>query len=262
MLAEPAHHQGSNPGQLTLAGTDRLAATRRPADWDLRLYTSFLYATEKLDGDAARIDLTEAGRIRNYGLNGYVEHRFDRRFAASALVGVQRLDFMGGAGGEQTIWSFADTQVAGRYARALGSWSLAMIVGIKLPGTYPESEATGAKQIDQESKLLLVIPRLGTDAVSLLVGAGYKLRFSGIQDEVTPTAYMPVRIGRLVAAPLLTGGVAVGGGALAKDALTAGATLAWALRSDFELTAGFYQTIYGHNVVVASIASLGIAAEL
>lgn len=262
MLAEPAHHQGSNPGQLTLAGTDRLATAHRPADWDLRLYTSFLYATEKFDNEATRVDLTGAGRIRNLGLNGYVERRFGRGFAASALVGVQRLDFAGDAGDEQTIWSLADTQISGRYARALGTWSLALLVSVKLPGTYPESEATGAKQLDQESKLLLVIPSLGTDAVSLLVGAGYKLRFSGIQDELTPTVYLPIRLRAVKLAPLLTGGIAIGGGALAKDALAAGATFAWALRPKFELTAGYYQTIYGHNVVLARVASLGIAAEL
>lgn len=99
--AEPAHHQGSNPGQLTLAGTDRLGQ-RRLADWDLRLFTSFLDATEKFDDDAALADLSAGGRVRNYGLNSYVEYRIDKRWAASALVGVQRVDIMGGSGGDQT----------------------------------------------------------------------------------------------------------------------------------------------------------------
>lgn len=259
--AEPAHHQGSNPGQLTLAGTDRLAR-RRLADWDVRLFTSFLHATEKFDDDAALADLSSGGRVRNYGLNSYAEYRIDRRWAASALVGVQRVDVMGGSGGDQTLWSLSDSQIAGRYTRALGGWSIAMIAGLKIPGTYPENEATGAKQIDQETKMLLIIPRMGSDAVSLLVGAGYKLRFSGLQDEITPTVLVPVRAGALTLAPVLTGGIAVGAGSLAKDALAAGVTFAWRLRADFELTAAYYQTIYGHNVVAARIATLGLAAEL
>lgn len=260
--AEASHHQGSNPGQVSLAGVDRLAADERTHPLDLRIFSSFLHASEKLDADARRVEMESGGSIRNYGLNAYGEYRFSRRWAASLLTGVQRLDIDAPIG-DDTIWSLSDTQISARFEWALSPVvSLAGAVSVKLPGTYPESEATGAKQIDQETKVFVVVHRLGSDHVSLVAGLGYKLRLSTIQDEITPTLLIPVRAGPFIIAPALTGGVAIGLGAQAKDALSPGVTLAYRVSSTLEINGAYFQTIYGHNVVVAHIATLGVAARL
>jgi hypothetical protein len=260
--AEVSHHQGSNPGQISLAGVDRLSDEKRAAPLDLRLWTSFLHASERLDADARRVELLGGGSIRNYGLNGYAEVRIGDAAAVSLMTGVQRLDIDSPDAGE-TICSLSDTQLSARLSWHLNPGvSLIGAIAVKLPGTYPESEATGAKQIDQETKFLVAVHRLGSDHVSLVAGLGYKLRLSGIEDELTPTLLIPVRVGRLTVAPALTGGVAIGLGGQAKDALSPGLTLAIRVSRAVEIHAGYHQTLYGHNVVAAHIATLGAGARL
>ncbi len=260
--ADVSHHQGGSPGQLSLVGVDRLALTEQEHTTDLQLFGSFLHASEKLDGNAQRVALEGGGSIRNVGFNIYGEYRFARGWAASLLTGVQRLD-VDMPGAPDTIYSVSDTQISGRYTRDVSpAVSVTAAVSVKLPGTYPESEATGVKQIDLETKLLAAVHRLGSDHVSLVVGLGYKLRLSTIQDEITPTLLIPVRAGRFTTAAGIMGGIAIGNGSLKKDTLALGATLGFRISPVTELTAAYYQTIYGHNVVAAHIATLGVAAKL
>lgn len=259
--AEASHHQGTNPGQLSVAGVDRLAGAERPPLLDVRVFTSFLHASEKLDDDATRVPFSAGGSIRNLGLNVYVGAQVSDAFSASVFTGVQRLEIDSATGGD-TIVSLADTQLTLRYRVPLATQ--VDVIGAattKIPGTYPESEATGTKQVDQEAKVLVAIKRLGSDHVALVAGLGYKLRLSTIQDEITPTLLIPIRLGRLTATPSLTGGIAIGAGARANDALTTGLTLSVRLFPRVGVDGGYYQTLYGHNVVAAHAATLGVATS-
>ncbi len=262
--AEASHHQGASPGQVAVLGIDRLAAGHvAPSDWELRTFGSFLTASERLDASADRVPLTAGGSLQNYALNVYAERRFGERWAASVLLAGQALH-IDGAQTSDTIWSLSDSYATGRYTLPIEGGALTGLIAVKVPGTYPESEATGAKQVDQETRLLLSVHELGTPRLSLLVGVGYKLRFSGIEDEVLPTLVLPVRLTpALTATASLSGGIAIGGaGGTPKDTLTPGLTLSFAATRSAEVFASYYRTVFGHNVVDAHIATLGVSLGL
>lgn len=261
---EASHHQGASPGQVAVLGIDRLAAGHvAPSDWELRTFGSFLTASERLDASADRVPLTSGGSIQNYALNVYAERRFGGGWAASVLVAGQALH-VDGAQTSDTVWSLSDSYATARYTLPVEGGALTGLIAVKVPGTYPESEATGAKQVDQETRLLFSLHELGTPSLSLLVGVGYKLRFGGIEDEVLPTLVLPVRIApAFTATASLSGGIAIGGaGSVPKDSLTPGLTLSFAVTRSAELFASYYRTVYGHNVVDAHIATLGVALGL
>lgn len=259
--ADVSHHQGSTPSQMAPTGVERLADEK-----DSRLYVrpffSFLTATRKLDGAGNRTELGSAERISNYALNVFGEWRLGERTAVSALVAVQHLAIRAQAGTTR-VTSLADSFVTGRYALPLGWGALALLAGVKVPGSYPESEATGAKQVDVESRAVLVIDRLGWSRLSAVVGVGYRLRTSVIADEVLPMLILPVRVVEgLTIAPTVTGGVAVGAGSVKKDSLAGGAMLTVRATRRIEVVAAYFRTIFGHNVVDAHVATLGVGLSL
>ncbi|MEK6606861.1 MAG: hypothetical protein AABZ30_04295 [Myxococcota bacterium] len=256
--AEASHHQGASPGPMSLAGLDRLASTQMQQNWDTRAFFSYLDATRKFGHDGTRAPLVGDGSVRNLGVNGFVERRFGDRWAASVLTGGQMLRVRA-SGTTDTVWSLADSVLTGRVALPVGAAHVAIPVSLKIPGTYPESEATGAKQIDQETRIVIAVPAV-LPRVSLVAGVGYKLRLGGIADEITPALIVPVLlIDRLTATLLATGGIAVGPGTR-KDSLAPGAMLTWRMTGSLDLSAAYYRTIYGHNVVDAHIATLGVGA--
>lgn len=252
--AEPSHHQGASPSQLSTAGIDNLTREERPT-WDLRAFVSVLYANEKLDGAGDREALAGDGSITNYALNLFGEARFLRAFAASVLVPVQHLSIKGIE--DDSFWSLGDTFFQLRYTREFGHASASGLVALKVPGTYPESEATSARQIDQETKLLVAWHHLGGSRLALVAGVGFKVRTGGISDEITPTVLMPVRLGQSwTISPSFAGGVAVGRGE-PKDSLLAGIHLTWQALELLEVFASYGRTVWGRNVVDAHIVSAG-----
>jgi hypothetical protein len=259
---EASHHQGANPGQVSLAGVDSLAERDLESRWDLRAYTSFLTASDKLDDSAERVPLANGGSVQNYGLNAFAEYRFTGRIAASVLTGAQAL-VIHGDGTMETVWSMSDSFLAGRYTLPLGWGSLSGVASVKIPGTYPESEATGAKEVDQENKLLLAVHETGVRGLSVLVGVGYRFRLMDIKDELTPTLVVPLRLtDAWTVTAAFTGGIAMGAGDTRKDTLTPGGTLSYRASPKLELSAAYYRTVYGHNVVSAHIATAGVALGL
>lgn len=94
----------------------------------------------------------------------------------------------------------------------------------------------------------------------MLVGVGYKLRLSSIEDEITPTFMLPVRLtNALTLTAVFTGGIAIGMGTQAQDALTSGGIVAYRFNSAWEIHAAYYRTFWGHNVVSAHVVTAGIA---
>ena len=257
---EPSHHTGSNPGQVSPAGMDSLAKPRRDR-WDVRTLAAFLTADRMFDDAGERAPLAAAGGIQGYSLTAYVEYQVATRWALSASTGGQLLliDGMTGVTGGDTVWSLTDSYVAGRFTHPVRWGSASLIASVKIPGTYPESEATGTKQLDQETKVVLAVHELGSPRVSIVVGAGYKLRLGGIKDEITPSIVVPVRVtAAWTATASLMGGIAVGHG-LAKDTLAPGLNVAFRVRSGMAVWAAYFRTVYGHNVVDATIAQAGFA---
>lgn len=256
---EASHHQGSNPGQVSVAGMDRLAQPDLDR-WDVRALAAFLTADRKFDDGGQRVALTDDAAIQSWSVTGYLEYRLARRWALSASTGGQLL-LIDGATSEDSVWSLTDSYAGGRFTYPLGrDWgSVSLVANVKIPGTYPESEATGAKQVDQETKAVLAIHELGSPRVSLVVGAGYKVRLGGIKDELTPTLVVPVRLtGAWTATASLTGGIGVGPGQ-AKDTLTPGLNVAYRVGDGLEIWAAYFRSVYGHNVVDATIAQVGFA---
>lgn len=258
--AEPSHHQGSNPGLISIAGVDRLASKDTPAGFEVRAFASYLKADQKFDTNGDQAALGGNGSVQNQGLNLFAEYRAQAGWAASLLTGGQYLDIKSSAG-DQSIWSLSDSTASGRYTIPLANFgTLSGVLGVKVPGTYPEKESTGAKQIDQETKFILAIHNTGIERLAVLVGVGYKLRLSSIEDEITPTLMLPVRLtGALTITPVFTGGIAIGMGTQAQDALTTGGIVAYRFSSAWEIHAAYYRTVWGHNVVSAHIVTAGVA---
>lgn len=254
--AEASHHQGSNPGQLSPTGLDRLVSEELPA-LELRGLVSFLTAGGKFDDSGSRVVLAEGSRIWSTALTGFVEYRFKRYWAVSALVGGQLL-VIEAPEGTRTVTSLADSVASGRFTVPWRFLSATLMLSVKAPGTYPESEATGPKQFDLEPKVVVAFRETGIPRLSAAVGLGYKVRLSGIADELTPFVLLPVRLSRRwTLSASLTGGVAVGSG-LAKDTIAPGLSVGFRPAPRIEIGAAYYRSVYGHNVVEGDIAVISI----
>ncbi|MBI2394876.1 MAG: hypothetical protein HYV09_35230 [Deltaproteobacteria bacterium] len=256
-----SHHQGSSPAQMSPTGVERLV-DEKPSTFYLRPFLSFLTAAGKLDQAGNRVALGSGTRISNYAVNLFGELRLGERWAVSALVAGQHLAIEGPSG-TQRVTSLSDSFATGRYAVPLGWGTFAVFAGVKVPGTYPESEATGAKQFDVEGRTVLAVDRLGWSRLSAVVGVGYRLRTSGIADELLPMLLLPVRVlDALTIAPTVTGGIAIGAGSLKKDSLIGGVVVTLNATKRLELVGAYYRTIFGHNVVDAHVGTLGVGVSL
>lgn len=258
--AEASHHQGSNPGLVSIAGVDRLASKEISSGFEMRAFASYLKADQKFDTNGDRASLGGNGSVQNQGLNLFTEYRAQAGWAASLLTGGQHLNIKSSVG-DQSIWSLSDSTGSGRYTLPLTHiGTLSGVFSVKVPGTYPERESTGAKQVDQETKLFLAIHNTGIERLSVLIGIGYKLRLSSIEDEITPTLMLPVRLtSALTLTAIFTGGIAIGMGTQAQDALTTGGMVAYRFSPAWEFQAAYYRTVWGHNVVVADVVTAGVA---
>lgn len=257
--AEASHHTGSNVAQFGVTDLQSLSRTRT-TDWDVRVFTTALFTSGKFDDAGNRTSLGEGNGISNYGLNAFFERRLGERFAVSALVAGQVL-VIDQPTGSQTITSLSDSLLSGRYTVPFSWGSLSAVATVKLPGTYPESEATGAKQIDAEAKVVVALPRL-LARVSPLIGVGYKLRLSAIMDELTATLAVPVDLGfGLTATAFMTGAVPVGPGT-AKNTVLPGANLAWRFTEAGEVAVSYSRTVAGRNVVEANVFMASLLWEL
>lgn len=258
--AEASHHQGPSAGQVVAgtvtAGVESLTEAELPS-WEVWLFPSLLTATRSYGDTASLVPLTGADRISSHALNAYVERRVGSSWGASVLAAFQHLAFDRSAGSD-TVTSLSDVFLSVRHTDRWSWGSLSAVATVKVPGTYPESALTSAKQTDVEGKVLAAVPL--ASSVSAVVGAGYKLRLGGIKDEVTATAVLPVRLGeRFVVTPSVTGGFPIGLGEVAKNTVTPGIGVEWRATQGMGFTAAYYRTVYGRNVVDASIFMIGIA---
>jgi hypothetical protein len=185
----------------------------------------------------------------NYALNLLAERRLGQRWHLSALSGWQLLDLRDAAGTSH-VSSLTDSFLSARYAVPVSWGALSAITSVKVPGTYPESSLTSTKQLDAEVGGLATIA--AWSRATFVIGAGYKVRFGGVQDEVTATVLVPVRVvDRLSITPLLVGAVPIGIGEVARNSVTAGGSLAFRLTSAVELSAAYYRTVLGRNVALS-----------
>lgn len=260
--AEASHHQGSSSAQVVPVGVDGLTGGT-DARWSLRVFGSFLTADRRFDGGGERVVLSGGGRVDNLAMNLLVERRLGDRWAVSALAAAQRLAITS-PDAPVTNWGLGDSFVASRCSLLPRSWGSVLALGtVKIPGTYPEGEGTGAKQVDVEGKALLSLPRLGGPWASLIVGLGYKLRLGAIEDEIAPTVLLDVRPAAALRITLsLTGGIAVGLGSQPKDTLAPGLAVGWQFGPRLDVWAAYYRTVYGRNVVDAHIAVAGVGLSI
>lgn len=254
--AEASHHQvGSGVSPISTLSVD--SSAQHPTEWHLRVFPSILSASDKFDDAGSRTSLLDLSRITNYSLNIFAERRFGERWSISALTAWQ-LVLMDNSGSRTEFHSLADSWLNVRYSMPNALGTLSAIGSVKVPGTYPESEATSTKQVDAEAKAAMtfvsVLPR-----VSAVVSAGYRLRLGVLKDEVTGALLLPVDVGAgLTITPMLAGAYAVGLGDLAKDAVSAGASATWILAQELQFIGSWSRTLWGRNVVVADLVTFGI----
>ena len=257
--AEASHHQvGSGVGPISTLGID--SGTQHPTDWHFRVFPSILFASDKFDDGGSRAALLDLSSVRNYSLNVFAERRFGERWFVSALTAWQLLS-MDNNGTRTEFHSLADSWLNVRYSLPNPLGTLSAIASVKLPGTYPESEATSTKQVDAEAKAAMtfvgILPR-----VSAVLSAGYKLRLGMVKDEITGALLLPVDVGAgLTITPTIAGGYAIGLGDLAKDAISAGASATWTIAQELQFIGSWSRTIWGRNVVVADLVTLGIGTS-
>lgn len=258
-FAEASHHQvGSGVAPIQGLGIDD--SGRQPTAWHFRLFPSLLSATDKFDDSGSRTSLLDLGAVRNYSLNLLAERRFGERWSVSALTAWQLL-VMDSAGATTRVNSLADAWLNVRYSIPTSLGPLSAIAGVKVPGTYPESEATSTKQFDAEAKAAMtfigILPR-----VSAVLAAGYKLRLGMVKDEVSGALLLPIDVVTGVTlTPTIAGGYAIGLGDLAKDAISAGASATWNIARELQFIGSWSRTVWGRNVVVADLFSLGIGTS-
>ena len=254
--AEASHHQaGSGVGAISTFGLESLS--QRPADWNVRVFPSILAASSKFDDDGSRTALLDLSSIGNYSLNLFAERRLGDRWAVSVLTAWQLL-LMDNGGTRTGFNSLADSWFNVRYSVPISFGSLSAIASIKVPGTYPESEATSTKQVDAEGKVAMTVARL-VPRVSAVLSAGYKLRLGMVKDEVTGALLLPLDIGAgLSIVPTIAGGYAFGLGDLAKDSISAGASATWTVAAELQFFGAWSRTLRGRNVVVANLVTFGI----
>ena len=254
--AEASHHQvGSGVGPISTLGIDSNA--QLPTEWHFQVFPSILSASDKFDDAGSRTSLLDLSSVTNYSLNIFAERRFGERWSVSALTAWQ-LVLMDNSGSQTEFHSLADSWLNVRYSIPNSLGTLSAIGSVKIPGTYPESEATSTKQVDAEAKAAMaftsVFPR-----VSAVLSAGYRLRLGMLKDEVTGALLFPVDVGAgLTITPTLAGAYAVGLGDLAKDAVSAGASATWTLAQELQFVGSWSRTLWGHNVVVADLVTVGI----
>lgn len=253
---EASHHQvGSGAGPVSTLGLD--APLQHDGAWHVRLFPSVLFASDKFDDTGSRTPLLGLSSIQNYSVNVFVERYLGERWSVSALTAWQhvRMDTEG-VGNE--FHSLADSYLNVRYSLPAASGTLFAIGSVKVPGTYPESEATGTKQVDAEGKVAIafteVLPR-----VSAVLSAGYKLRLGVVKDELTAALLLPIDVGAgITLTPVAAGGYGFGLGDLAKDSLSAGASATWTPVRKLQVLASWSRTLWGRNVAAANLVSLGI----
>ena len=267
-FAEASHHQGAAAGQVanaaaagqlqSLAGASDPPDVKSLADWQVTVFPSYLRATSAFDDTGMASSMSPGTRVENYTLNAYAERRLGDRWAVSALTGWQELRLQE-AGANRSISSLADSFLAVRHSDAM-SWGVLSAIGtVKVPGTYAESSLTSAKQVDAQIEVLAAVQPLPW--IGVVAGGGYRARFGSVQDEVTATVLVPVRFGgRLTATPSVLAAIPVGLGTVAKNSVLAGASVGWRAFDRMDLTAAYYRTVYGRNVVQADVVTLGISA--
>ena len=235
--------------------------SEHPAEWHFRVFPSILSASEKFDDAGSRTALLGLNSIKNYSLNIFAERRLGDRWAFSVLTAWQIL-LMNNNGTRTEFNSLADSWLNLRYTVPNSFGSLSAIASLKVPGTYPESEATSTKQVDAEGKIVAMIAQLAP-RVSAIVSAGYKLRLGMVKDEFTGALLLPVDIGAgLTITPTIAGGYAFGFGELAKDSVSAGASATWTLASELQLLGSWSRTLRGRNVVIGDLVTFGIGTAL
>lgn len=257
--AEASHHQvGSGVGPVPTLGID--SSEQQPTEWHFRVFPSLLSASDKFDDSGSRTSLFDLSGVRNYSLNLFAERRFGERWSVSALTAWQIL-LMDNAGVKTEFHGLADSWLNVRYSIPVSLGALSVIGSLKVPGTYPESEATSTKQLDAEVKAAMtfvgILPR-----VSAVLVAGYKLRLGMVKDEVSGAFLLPIDAGQgFTITPLIAGGYAVGLGDLAKDAISAGISATWTIARELQFIGSWSRTVWGRNVVVADLVTLGIGTS-
>ena len=226
-LAEASHHQGTSAGQiagaLNTSALQSLATSTASEEWRFTVFPSYLRATSAFDDSGMSVAMPTGTRVENYTLNAYGERRFGDRWAASALVGWQELR-MREAGVTRNVSSVADSYLAVRHSDPLSWGALSAIGTVKVPGTYPESTLTSTKQVDAQLEVFASAPLLRW--ASVVAGGGYRARFGRVKDEVTATLLTPLALGHSLAlTPTVLAAVPVGLGTVAKNAVTAAASL-------------------------------------
>jgi hypothetical protein len=125
----------------------------------VRVFPSVLFASDKFDDKGSRTPLLDLSSIRNYALNVFAERRFSERWAVSVLAAWQFV-LLDNEGASTTFNSLSDSYLNVRYSLPTSFGSLSAITSVKVPGTYPESEATSTKQIDAEGRVAMTVARM------------------------------------------------------------------------------------------------------
>jgi hypothetical protein len=258
--AEASHHTGAAAaGQvagIATAAQAQLLASEADDSWRVRIFTSYLHSSSAFNDGGSTVQMASGSRAVNYALNLLAERRLGQRWHLSALSGWQLLDLRDAAGTSH-VSSLTDSFLSARYAVPVSWGALSAITSVKVPGTYPESSLTSTKQLDAEVGGLATIA--AWSRATFVIGAGYKVRFGGVQDEVTATVLVPVRVvDRLSITPLLVGAVPIGIGEVARNSVTAGGSLAFRLTSAVELSAAYYRTVLGRNVALSDVGMFGL----
>ena len=237
-LAEASHHQGASAGQVGAATNSaqlESLTTSSQGEWRFTVFPSYLRATSAFDDGGMALSMPAGTRVENYTLNAFAERRLGERWAVSALTGWQELRLSEG-GVDRTVSSLTDSFLAVRHSDRASWGTLSAVATVKLPGTYPESSLTAAKQVDTQVELLASIRPL--EWLSIVAGGGYRLRFGGVDDELIATVLLPIGLGeRLTVTPTLLAATPVGFGEVAKNAVSAGASLGWCVYHGIDVLA-------------------------
>lgn len=257
-FAEASHHAPA-AGQLVapaIVGDARVLADAQPPDWEVRVFPSVLLSTRSFDDHGMRAPLVGADRVSLAALNAFAERRFGAAWAISAATSLQRVETTG-PGGSRAFTDVGDSFLSARHGTPLPFGNLSFAASVKIPGTYPDTALTSSKQIDAEARAILA--RGVTSRVTLAGGLGYRLRLGDVQDEITAYAAVPVRLANAwTVTGTVAGGLPVGAGVVAKNAVLPGASLEWTPTPGLAVSASYQRTVYGRNVADADVFALGI----
>lgn len=257
--AEASHHQGASAGQtassVNTTALGSLSASPDADGWRISLFPSYLRAVSVFDDRGATLAMAEGGLVENLSLNAYVERTIAERWTISGVTAWQFLRIREPTE-TRSITSLGDSLLSVRYAMPFGWLTHATSATLKLPGTYPDTPFTSTKQVDAQLESFATIRPTGW--LSATAGAGYRLRFGDIQDEVLATAILSANLGSHVTlSPAFIAAIPVGLGATAKNSVLAGATLVVRPARIVSLTAAYFRTISGRNIVVADVFTVG-----